>query len=195
MTSDDIHMLFEYDRWANNRVLQSVAILRNEEFTRDMGGSFGSVRDTFVHIIGGEWGWLTIWKEPFVSSEFVTDLWTGLSAVFDPNSFPDVAAVQSKWAEVEREQLEFVNRITNESLQRMLPVRETQISLAHLMQHSANHSTYHRGQVSLMMRQLAAGPVATDFALFLLEGRREAADARSVSKRVVKSYLRADAKK
>jgi uncharacterized damage-inducible protein DinB len=177
MTSDDIHLLFEYDRWANNRVLQSVAILRNEEFTRDMGGSFGSVRDTFVHIIGGEWGWLTIWKEPFVSSEFVTDLWTGLSAVFDPNSFPDVAAVQSKWAEVEREQLEFVNRITNESLQRMLPVRETQISLAHLMQHLANHSTYHRGQVALMMRQLAAEPLATDFAMFLMEGRRERLDA------------------
>jgi hypothetical protein len=29
-----------------------------------------------------------------------------------------------------------------------------------------------------MMRQLAAAPVATDFALFLLEGRREAANAR-----------------
>jgi len=55
----------------------------------------------------------------------------------------------------------------------MLPVRETQISLAHLMQHLANHSTYHRGQTSLMMRQLAAAPVATDFALFLLEGRRK----------------------
>jgi len=34
------------------------------------------------------------------------------------------------------------------------------------MQHLANHSTYHRGQVALMMRQLAAAPVATDFALF-----------------------------
>ena len=83
-----------------------------------------------------------------------------------------------KVGEVEREQVEFVNRVANESLRRMLPVRETQISLAHLMQHLANHSTYHRGQVALMMRELAAAPVATDFALFLLEGRREAANAR-----------------
>jgi uncharacterized damage-inducible protein DinB len=112
------------------------------------------------------------------SSAFVTDLWTRLGALFPPNAFPDVAAVQSRWAEVEREQVEFVNRVTNESLGRMVPVRTTQISLAHLMQHLANHSTYHRGQVVLKMRQLAAAPVATDFALFLLEGRREAADAR-----------------
>jgi uncharacterized damage-inducible protein DinB len=59
----------------------------------------------------------------------------------------------------------------------MLPLRATQISLAYLMQHLANHSTYHRGQVALMMRQLAAEPLATDFALFLMEGRRERADA------------------
>jgi uncharacterized damage-inducible protein DinB len=177
MTKDDIQLLYEYDRWANNRVLQAASTLSAEEFTRDLGGSFRSVRDTLVHIIGGEWGWLTIWKEPSLSSAFVTDLWTRLGALFRPNAFPDLAAVQLKWAEVEREQVEFVNRVANESLGRMLPVRETQISLAHLMQHLANHSTYHRGQVALMMRQLAAEPLATDFTMFLMEDRLERVDA------------------
>ena len=177
MTKDDIQILYEYDRWANNTVLQAVSTLRVEEFTRDLGGSFRSVRDTLVHIIGVEWGWLTLWKEPSLSSAIVTDLWTRLGALFHPNAFPDVAAVQLRWAEVEREQVEFVDRVTNESLRRMLPVRETQISLAHLMQHLANHSTYHRGQVALMMRQLAAEPLATDFAVFLMEGRRGRANA------------------
>jgi uncharacterized damage-inducible protein DinB len=178
MKKDDIQLLFEYDRWANNRVLQAASTLSVEEFTRDLGGSFRSMRDTLLHIVAGEWGWLTIWKEPSLSSTFVMDFWTRHSALFSPNAFPDLAAVQLKWAEVEREQVEFVNHVTDESLGRMLPVRETQISLAHLMQHLANHSTYHRGQVSLMMRQLAAEPLATDFAFFLMEGRREAANAR-----------------
>jgi uncharacterized damage-inducible protein DinB len=177
MTKDDIQLLYEYDRWANNRVLQAVSTLGAEEFSRDLGGSFRSVRDTLVHIVGCEWGWLTCWKEPSPSSAFVTDFWTRHNVLLNPNAFPDFAAVQLKWAEVEREQVEFVNRVTNESLGRMLPVRTTQISLAHLMQHLANHSTYHRGQVALMMRQLAAEPLATDFAMFLMEGRRERADA------------------
>ena len=64
--------------------------------------------------------------------------------------------------------------MTNESLEKMLPFRTTQIRLAHLMQHLANHSTYHRGLVALMMRQLDAEPLATDFHVFLVEGRREA---------------------
>jgi uncharacterized damage-inducible protein DinB len=94
------------------------------------------------------------------------DFWKRHHALFSPKAFPDLAAVQLKWAEVEREQVEFVNRVTTESLGRMLPVDTKQISLAHLMQHLANHSTYHRGQVALMMRQLAAEPLATDFAIF-----------------------------
>ena len=64
------------------------------------------------------------------------------------------------------------------TLGKMLFFRTTQVRLAHLMQHLANHSTYHRGQVALMMRQLDAEPVATDFHVFLAEGRREAAAAR-----------------
>src|SRR6202046_5857282 len=50
MTKDDIQLLYEYDRWANNRVLQAVSTLSAEEFTRDLGGSLGSVRATLVHM-------------------------------------------------------------------------------------------------------------------------------------------------
>jgi uncharacterized damage-inducible protein DinB len=171
MTKDDIQLLYEFDRWANSRVLQAASTLKPEEFTRDLGGSFPSVRDTLVHIVGCERTWLKCWKEPSPSSTFVTDSWTRHKDLFNPKAFPDFTAVQFKWAEVEREQVEFVNRVTDESLRRMIPVRKSQISLAHLMQHLANHSTYHRGQVASMMRQLAAEPLATDFAMFVLEGR------------------------
>ena len=74
MTKDDIQLLYEYDRWANNRVLQAASTLDAEEFTRDLGGSLRSVRDTLVHIIGGEWGWLKYWKEPSPGPTFVWDL-------------------------------------------------------------------------------------------------------------------------
>jgi len=172
MNKDDIQLLYEYDRWANNRVLQAVSGLSEEQFTRDLGGSFRSVRDTLVHIVGGEWGWLTYWKEPNPSATFARDLWDRHDAMFHSEAFPNVAAVQRKWAEIEKEQAEFVNGVTNESLGKMLPFRTTQASLAHLMQHLANHSTYHRGQVAVMMRQLGAEPVATDFHMFLGEGRK-----------------------
>jgi uncharacterized damage-inducible protein DinB len=177
MIKNDIQLLFRYDRWASNRVFQAVSALRPEQFTRDLGGCLRSVRDTLVHIIGAEWGWLTYWKKPPPSSAFLADLWTQHEALFNPNVFPDVVAVQLKWAEVEKGQAAFVNHVTYESLETLLPVRATQISLAHLMQHLANRSTYHRGQIALMLRQVAAKPLATDFAEFLLERDRDAAAA------------------
>jgi uncharacterized damage-inducible protein DinB len=173
MTKDDIQLLYEYDRWANNRVMQAVSALSAEQFTRDLRGSFRSVRDTLVHIIAGEWGWLAYWKEPSPSSTFLTDLRARRDALFNPAVFPDVAAVQLKWLAVEKVQVEFVNRLTDESLEKMVPFRTTQIRLAHLMQHLANHSTYHRGQIALMMRQLDAAPLATDFHVFLVSQKEE----------------------
>ena len=43
MNKDDIQLLFEYDRWANHRVLQAASALTAEQFTRDLGGAFHSL--------------------------------------------------------------------------------------------------------------------------------------------------------
>jgi uncharacterized damage-inducible protein DinB len=171
MRAEDIQLLYEYDRWANDRVLQAMERLSSDQFTRDLGGSFRSVRDTFVHILAGEWNWLEYWKTPSPDAAFLADLKAQRTVLFNPESFPDIVAVHSKWKEVEKQQIEFVNSLTDELAQKMVPYRSNQISLGHLMQHLANHSTYHRGQLSLMMRQLKAEPTATDFHLFLAEGR------------------------
>lgn len=170
MTKDDLQLLYEYDRWANGRVLQACSALSTEQFTRDLGGSFSSVRDALVHIFAGEWGWLQYWKEPNPDTAFVADLMARRKVLFEPKVFPDLDAFLRKWAEVEKEQIEFLNVLTEERLGQVLIVRTKPISLLHLMQHVANHSTYHRGQISLMMRQLGAVPQATDFHVFVMEG-------------------------
>jgi uncharacterized damage-inducible protein DinB len=175
MTREDVQLLYEYDRRANNRVLQAASALSDEAFTRDLGGSFASVRDTLVHIIGGEWIWLAYWRTPPGPAE-LTKLTTQRDALFNPRAFSNVAAVGSRWLEIEKEQTHFVDQVTNELLEKMLPFRTRHVRMAHLMQHLANHSTYHRGQVALMMRQLSSEPAATDFHVFLAEGRRPGAE-------------------
>lgn len=175
MNREDIQLLYEYDRWANNRVLQAASALTPEQFMRDLGGAFRSLRDTLVHIIAGECVWVMYWKDPPRSPELLADLKKRQAAQFDPEGFPNVVAVKAKWAEVEAEQAEFVRSVSDESLKVLLPFRGTELSLGRLMQHLANHSTYHRGQVSLMMRQLGAEPLPTDFHVFLIEGQNQAA--------------------
>ena len=177
MTKDDIQLLYQYDRWANCRILNAVSTLSLEQFTRDLGGSFRSMRDTLVHILGGEWIWLAYWKDPPKGSAVLSELAVRRDALFHRDQFPSLDAVRAKWDEIEKDQVEFVNHLTDDSLQQMIPFRGTEVKLVHLMQHLANHSTYHRGQIVLMMRQLGAEPVSTDFHEFLIAGMASDPDA------------------
>lgn len=102
--------------------------LSAEEFTRDLGGSFRSVRDTLVHIIGGEWVGLKYWQEPSHGSAVVANLKKQRDALFTPDACPDVAAQELERAEIEKEQLKFLDRVTSQSLKRTLAFRSRRSS-------------------------------------------------------------------
>jgi uncharacterized damage-inducible protein DinB len=160
MNKADIDQLYRYNKWANDSVLNAVASLSAEQLTRRLEGSFSSVRDTLVHLMAAEWIWLRRWK--------------GVSprALLEPAEFPDFAALKSKWAEIQSEQMDFVNQLTDQALEQIIAYTNVanqpgRFPLGRLMQHVANHSTYHRGQITNFLRQLGAQPVATDFIVYL----------------------------
>lgn len=62
MNAVDARTLVSYDQWANQRLLAASRALAPEESTRDRGASFGSIKATLVHILGGEWNWLRFWQ-------------------------------------------------------------------------------------------------------------------------------------
>ncbi len=160
MNKKDLRLLYEYNRWANARILEAVSALNAGQFNQDLASSHRSVRDTLVHIMSGEWIWLRRWHGQSPKS------------MFDPADFASLAALRARWVEVEREQMDFVHGVTEVSLKKVVAYENLQgetwrYPLKHMMEHLVNHSTYHRGQVTTMLRQLGAEPVATDFLIFL----------------------------
>ena len=162
MTHADLIFLFAYNRWANARTLSAAARLTPDQFTRDLGSSFASVRDTLVHIYGAEWIWLARWKGTSPTTAIVAA------------DIPDVAALAARWRTVEEEQAAFIKDLTDADIERLIEYANLKGDrfinpLGPLMQHLVNHSTYHRGQVTTMLRQLGATPVSTDLVTFLRE--------------------------
>lgn len=160
MNKNDLQTLYEYDRWANARMLDAVSRLTAEQFTADFSSSFHSVRDTLTHLLSADWIWLRRWKG------------TSPPAMFNPSDFSDFATLRAKWAEVEKELTEFVEQLTDETLASRIAYTNTkgersEYLLGQLMQHVVNHSSYHRGQITSFLRQLGAEPVATDFLIFM----------------------------
>jgi uncharacterized damage-inducible protein DinB len=71
-------------------------------------------------------------------------------------------------AEVEGDLMEFVNKVPQDALEQVILYTNTRgetwrYPLRQLMQHLANHSSYRRGQVTTMLRQLGAEESANRF--------------------------------
>ena len=167
MTPEDARTLYAYDAWANRRVLDACAALAPEQFTKDLGSSFRSVRDTMAHIMGAEWLWL--------------ERFQGRTARLPSgDQFPDLASLRKRWAEVERDLLAYVGALSAADLERSFDYRDMKGNphtslLWQTLQHVANHSTYHRGQVTTLLRQLGAKPIGTDLIGFYRERAAQAA--------------------
>ena len=58
MTVKDLEGLYDYGYWANRKLFDVISQLTPEQFTQPVAGSYGSIRNTMVHILSAECGWL-----------------------------------------------------------------------------------------------------------------------------------------
>jgi len=154
MNLEELRVLVDYHYWARDHVLDAAAALAPEQFTRDMGSSFRSVRDTLVHFYSAEWAWCSRWNGH------------SPAAHVSPELFPDVAALRAKWRDLEADVRAVLERIGVEGVDRVINYTmfngDARASVFwHMLQHVVNHASYHRGQVTTMLRQLGATPPAS----------------------------------
>ena len=151
-----IRELYTYNRWANGRTLAAAGRLDPEKFTRSMGNSFSSVRDTLAHILGAEWIWMERW------------LGRSPKALLSAADFPTIESLQLRWKDLEQDYHGFLHSLTAARLSENLAYinrtgQRWEYPLSQQMVQVVNHSTYHRGQVTTLLRQLGAEPAVTDF--------------------------------
>jgi len=155
MNVEDIRLLYGFNSWANQRTREACALPAPDQFTKNLGSSFGSVRDTLAHLLGAEWIWL--------------ERWLGRTPEVFPKAadFPDMASIERRWAGIEREQMAFIASLKPEDITRVLHYKTMagtpmEGELWQMLQHVVNHGSYHRGQIATLLRQLGAKPNSTD---------------------------------
>jgi uncharacterized damage-inducible protein DinB len=138
--------LTEYINWADNHAMSWLVQITDNQWNQVSTSSFGSIRETAVHIASAKKIWLDMWKgvsnPVYLSSEFkgtkdeLIDIWKEVSADLEHfiEHFPTgnyLRDVTVKKPNGELNKMEF---------------RKT-------FPHMINHSTYHRGQLVTLLRQ------------------------------------------
>jgi uncharacterized damage-inducible protein DinB len=155
----DLGRLLEYTVWANHRALRGAALLSVDDFRRDLRSSHGGVRGTLTHMASAEAIWLERWK--------------GISPTkhFDEGEFQDVVALRDRWTAIEEHRAAWFRSLRRSAPGQIVRYKNlegqpNEAPLWHLVQHAVNHSSYHRGQVTTLLRQLGSKAIATDLVLW-----------------------------
>ena len=161
MNKTDIELLYEYDKWADLKMFEAASLLTKEQYLRNLNSSFGGIQGTFVHIMSANAIWLS--------------RWTGKEQLpLQAADFPVLEVLKKRWDIYQLETGNFINGLDEERINSPLSYKDFKGKsykqpLYLLMQHKVNHSTYHRGQLTVLLRQSGAGVVGTDFITYIRE--------------------------
>lgn len=161
MNAAELVDLYEYNKWAHLRTLESAAELGAEQYERDLGGSFPSLRSTLQHLLSTEVVWLSRWEGH------------SLGEAPDYAGMMEVASLSRTWQSFWNRQFSFLTSLSDDELARPIGIRtrngiETVQPLGETMLHVVNHSTYHRGQAASLVRMLGGTPRGTDYFIYCL---------------------------
>jgi len=161
MNKQDILSLYEYNQWANAKILNAASQVTQEQFLAPASFPHGGLRGTLVHAMFAEWIWRSRWQ--------------GTSPTFrlKPEEFPTVESLCAHWAEEEKQLMDFVHGISDERLNNTFDYTNTagkpftQI-LWHVMVHVVNHGTQHRAEAAALLTDFGHSPGDIDLIYFLI---------------------------
>jgi uncharacterized damage-inducible protein DinB len=168
MTIRDLEVIYDYSYWANKKLFQVLSQLTPEQYTRAVGGSYGSVRNTMVHALSAEWGWLSRCGGP------------ERGARLNPGDYPTVDSLMAAWGKVEGCVRELLSRLKEDDLARIVEFKNDRsekrsMGLGEMLHHAAIHGVHHRGQVALLLRFLGYEPGNFDLLIYYADKRGVAA--------------------
>lgn len=159
MTVADLNNLYDYGYWANEKLFDAISQLTPEQFTAPVGGGHESIRNTLVHVLSAEWGWLNRCGGPERGPRL------------NPADYPNAETLKGTWTKVEAHVREFLSILKDEDLVRDVEFmndrgEKRSMPLESLLQHAASHGVHHRGQVALMLRSLGYAPGNIDMLIY-----------------------------
>ncbi len=133
MRTDEVQFMLEYDNWANERLLDTIESLSNEEFTSEVGPGHAIPRATILHCING----LRSWRERFLQENGVA---SGPATEAD---YPTLASARALW---QTEHALLADYVAGADLGSLLELRRGDVVVGIERWQAVVHLTFHNMQ-------------------------------------------------
>lgn len=162
MITEVIRSLYDHSTWANQRIFSATAELTQEQFLEEVGPSYGSLWNTFVHTMSGQWIWLERWRG------------SSSTALLDQADFPDLSFIRSRWEEIKKDTRQYLERLKADQLDNVISYTTIGGSpgaypLWQLIVQQVNHQTQHRSEAAVMLTNFGHSPGDLDLVVYFSE--------------------------
>ena len=157
--------LYRYHVWANDKVLRHLREVPGDILRRELQSVFPSVGETLSHVYVVDNLWLSA-----MSGDSLETMQATLPSLQDEVNGASLDTFQTRFSEVvDRFQAFFERQPDLEAWSDYPHPRfgTLRARYSDIVQHIVNHGTYHRGNITAMLRQMGFAGVATDYVFYL----------------------------
>jgi len=173
MKIDEIKLLYEFNDWADARILAACARVSPEQYAAPatIGTGHAGLRATMVHLLDSTWQSriaLQGYYEKPLADQAAYD-----ATELHEDAFPTLAALQARWMTEQREMWAYIDTLTDDTLNGMIryviPGAVREHVVWHLLLDAINHATQHRSEAAVLLTGYGQSPGDFDLGMFLNE--------------------------
>lgn len=161
MNISDIHLLYDYNYWANRLIVDTAAALSPQLLAQPFAFAPDGLRGTLVHTLDGE----NLWRHLCQFNRLLEH------RLAETEPFPTLESIATFWTAEEAEMRAYLRSLRDEDLESMvryeIPEGRRERVLWHCLVHVVNHGTQHRSEAAAALTDLGHSPGGLDFTRYL----------------------------
>ncbi|ALP35996.1 damage-inducible protein DinB [Paenibacillus sp. IHB B 3084] len=156
---------YDFNVWANEQIFKRLKELPKDAYRQEVQSVFSSLSNVLAHVYLSDLGWIEVF-----SGKSMNHALTLAEQLKEQTESKGLEEMETMFFELSERFKSFLNQKGN--IDKPLVIENPSADLmktrvSEIVPHIVNHGTYHRGNISAMLRQMGYASVSTDYGLFL----------------------------
>lgn len=158
---------YDYNKWANSRVFNHLKELPDTVYDGKIESVFSSIEEVIVHVYQVDGMWLSV-----MSGNSFDETMEVIQQLKENSNNQDLDGMHELYSQINQQYESFFEEL--DDLDEAITIEhptygKLETPISDLVRHVVNHGTYHRGNITAMIRQQGHAGVPTDYVFYLNE--------------------------